>query len=99
MFVFGFEIMEKAMERVVFQSPQFGGLSIGLNYVDQVGQLFGIDKPAVCVQEKDDEVTEIPLSDVVAGRRYLVVHESELHEGDEKKYSDEPYQVLIKTSF
>jgi hypothetical protein len=81
--------------RVLFQSPQFGGLSLGLQYVSRVGELFAIEKVAICIQEKEDEVTQISMQDVKAGERYLMVEENELHEENEKKVSDEPPEVFF----
>jgi len=83
------------MSRVQFHSPQFGGLSLGMDFVSSVGELFAVENPAICIEEGDDQVTQISLSEVQPGRRYLVVDESELHEGQDKLFSDEKPEIFI----
>lgn len=73
--------------RVLFVSPELGGLSLGVQFVtrENLAALMALERPVVCLQGAEDEVEQVPLEEVEAGRRYLLVEESDLHEEDSVK--------------
>jgi hypothetical protein len=79
--------MEK-QGRVLLESPQFGKLSLGLQYCTReiIGALFALKEPALIVHEEGDEADEVTIlefDELVANKTFMVVGEEELRDDDE----------------